>query len=182
MLPFDDAKSPRFLEPRPGREKFLEDLLAAERGPFGDWFVVAKAWKSLLSFESPRQGQELLAANNPDLVDLAQDSLGRIYALDRRGKQVLRLGADRRGSEVVVRGSGWKRPVALAIDRLGRFYVLDRGNRTVEVYDHAGRRVTSVGPLLGGGIELRAPVDLAVDGTGRLFIADEKLPFVVVLE
>lgn len=57
-LPFDDTQSPRFLEPRPGKEKFLEDLLAAERGPFGDWFVAAKAWKSLLSFESPRQGQE----------------------------------------------------------------------------------------------------------------------------
>jgi hypothetical protein len=39
-----------------------------------------------------------------------------------------------------------------------------------------------VGPDLGAGIELRQPVDVAVDGAGRLFIADAKLPYVLVLE
>ena len=160
----------------------LKGLEAAERGFFGHWFILAKGWKGLLSFETRRKGQELLGRHNPDFNDLARDGRGRIYALDRKEKNVSRLAIDRRWDGIVLEGSGWKRPQALAIDRLGRMYVLDRGSRTVLVYDADGQRLDSLGPQLGGGIELRSPVDLAVDGSGRLFIADEKLPFVAVLE
>ncbi len=180
VLPFDD-QSTRFLEPRPGKENALKGLLAAERGPFGDWFLLAKGWKSLLSFESSRQGQELLSTSKPDLEDIAQDRLGRIYVLDRRAKQVLRLGVDRRQADTVLKGN-WKRPVALTLDPLGNLYVLDQGNRVVEMYDSNGRKQAQAGPNLGSGIELRSPEDIAVDGTGRLFIADSKLPFIVMLD
>ncbi len=179
--PFDGRQSPRFLEPHPGKEKPLKGLLAAERGRFGDWFIIARGWKSLLSFVTARQGQALLAANKPEPVDLAQDVLGRIYVLDRNSKSVLRLGVDRRQVETVLKAA-WKRPVALALDPLGNTYVLDRGNRTVEMWNAAGRRQARLGPQLGGGIELRKPVDLAVDGSGRVFIADSDLPFVVMLD
>ena len=181
LLPFDDRESPRFLEPRPGKESPLKGLLAAERGPFGDWFVLAKGWRSLLSFASPREGQELLATGKPDLEDVAQDRLGRIYVLDRSAKQVLRVGVDRRRAETVIKGT-WRRPTALALDQLGNYYVLDRGDGKVEMFDVNGRKQAEIGPLLGGGIELRNPVDLAVDGSGRVFIADTKLPFVVLLD
>ena len=180
-LPFADQRS-SFLEPRPGKEVALKGLEAAERGFFGHWFILAKGWKGLLSYETRRKGQELLGRHNPDFNDLARDGGGRIYALDRKEKNVSRVGIDRRWEGIVLEGSGWKRPQALAIDRLGRMYVLDRGSRTVLVYDADGQRLDSLGPQLGGGIELRSPVDLAVDGSGRLFIADEKLPFVAVLE
>ncbi len=179
--PFDGLASPRFLEPRPGKEKPLKGLQAAERGRFDDWFIIARNWKSLLSYESSRQGQALMAANRPEPVDLAQDHLRRIYVLDSASKQVLRLGVDRRQVDVVLKG-GWKRPVALALDALGNIYVLDRGNRTVEMFNAAGKRLARLGPSLGGGIELRRPVDLAVDGSGRVFIADTDLPFVVLLD
>ena len=180
-LPFEGRVSPRFLEPRPGKEKFLSDLIAAERGPFGDWFILAKGWRSLLSFESPRQGQELLATAKPDLVDTAQDTLGRIYALDGKGKKVMRVGLDRRSASTVLQGT-WKRPAAIDLDPFGNLYVLDRGNRTIDLYDPDGNRQARVGPVFAGGIELRNPVDIAVDGSGRLFIADTKLPFVVLLD
>ncbi len=180
-LPFDDQRT-SFLEPRPGKEVTLKGMSVAERGPFGHWFIVARGWKSLLSYQTRRKGQELLTKDKPEFQDLARDVQGRIYALDRRAKNVSRLGVDRRWQGIVVSGSSWKRPEALAVDRLGQMYVLDRGSRTVAVYDADGKRVTSLGPQLGGGIELKAPVDLAVDGTGRLFIADGKLPFIVVLE
>ncbi len=179
--PFDGISSPSFLEPRPGKEKPLKGLLAAERGRFDDWFIIARNWKSLLSYENRRQGQALLAANKPEPVDLAQDYLRRIYVLDGDSKQVLRLGVDRRQVDVVLRG-GWKRPVALALDPLGNTYVLDRGHRTLEMFNAAGQRQAKIGPSLGGGIELRRPVDLAVDGSGRVFIADTDLPFVVLLD
>lgn len=181
VLPFDDRESPRFLEPTPGKEKPLKNLLAAERGPFGDWFILAGGWRSLLSFETSRQGQELLATSKPDLEDIAQDHLGRIYVLDRKTEAVLRVGVDRRSAETVLKGN-WKRPVALALDPLGNYYVLDRGSKTVEMFDVNGQLQASVGPVLDGGIELRNPVDLAVDGSGRLFIADSRLPFIVVLD
>ena len=181
LAPFGGLESPRFLAPVPGKEAPLKGLLAAERGPFGDWFLLAKGWKSLLSFESPRQGQELLATSKPELVDLAQDRLGRIYGLERKARKVLRLGVDRRQAETVLSGT-WKRAAALDIDPLGNIYVLDQASGTIEMFDPAGQRRARLGPTLGGGIELRSPVDLAVDGTGRLFIADTKLPFIVVLD
>ena len=180
-LPFSDRRSPRFLEPRPGKESYLKDLVAAERGPFGDWFVLARGWKGLLTFQNFRKGQELLATTRPELVDLAQDHLGQIYALDGKAKKVLRIGLDRRQASTYLQGT-WKRPVAIDLDPLGNLYVLDRGNRTVEMFDPSGHRQARIGPLLVDGVELRSPVDLAVDGSGRLFIADSKLPFVVMLD
>ncbi len=180
-VPFNGLEPRRFLEPRPGKEKPLKSLLAAERGRFGDWFVIARGWKNLLSFVTPRQGQALLDAAKPDPVDLAQDHLGRIYLLDGNSKSVLRLGVDRRQVDTVIKGA-WKRPVALALDPLGNIYVLDRGQRTVEMWTPAGKRQARLGPGLGGGIELDKPVDLAVDGSGRVFIADNDLPYVVMLD
>ncbi len=179
--PFDGRKSPTFLEPRPGKERPLRALMAAERGRFGDWFIIARGWKSLLSYESARQGQALLGASKPDPVDLAQDHLGRIYLLDSSSKSIQRLGVDRRQVETVLKGS-WRRPVAIDLDPLGNTYVLDRGQRTVEMWNAAGQRQARLGPQLGGGIELRKPVDLAVDGSGRVFIADNDLPFIVMLD
>jgi len=179
--PFDGQRT-SFSDPRPGKDAPVKDLLAAERGGFGDWFLISDHWKGLLVYADPRHGRELLADDRPQLEDLARDGRGRIYVLDRRANTVTRLGADARRQETVVRGPDWRRPTALAVDRAGNVYVLDRGNRTVEVYDAAGRKQAELGPDLGGGIELRNPVDVAVDGNGRVFIADEKLPFLVVLE
>ncbi len=170
-----------FLEPRAGKERPLKGLLAAERGRFGDWLVIARSWKSVLSYESTRRGQALLAAARPEPVDLAQDHLGRTYVLDRDSRSVLRLGVDRRQVDTVLKGT-WRRPVALALDALGNLFVLDRGERTVEMFSPSGKRQAKLGPQLGAGIELRRPVDLTIDGSGRVFIADSDLPFLVMLD
>ncbi len=122
-----------------------------------------------------------MAGQRLDLTDLERDGFGRLYLLDAEGKKVLRLGLDRRTVETAVQGA-WKKAAALALDALGNFYVLDRGNRRIEVYDARGKLTGAAGPILGGGIELRDPQDLAVDGSGRLVLTDRKLPFVVVLE
>ncbi|MCG8459749.1 MAG: hypothetical protein MI919_26000, partial [Holophagales bacterium] len=179
VLPFEGQRL-GFLEPRPGREKALDDLRAATRGPYGDWHVMAKGWKGLLLYHNRREGQETLAALRPDLADVAQDALGRVYALDAEGR-VLRMGTDRRTQEILVQAS-WKRAAALDVDTLGQIYVLDRGTARVHIYGPDGRQLAIVGPSFPGGVELREPRDLAVDGSGRLYIADSRLPFVVVLE
>ncbi|MCP4657011.1 MAG: hypothetical protein GY856_16490 [bacterium] len=180
VLPFDGERF-AFSDPRPGRDTAMKNLFAAARDPFGYWYVAAKGWKSLLRYTSPRQGRELLGSSRPEFKDLARDQRGRIYALDAEAAQVVRIGIDGRPEGVIVRGS-WKKAEALAVDPLGHLYVLDRDTRQVEVFDPGGQRLTRVGPQLGAGVELRQPVDLAVDGSGRLFIADSKLPFVVMLD
>ncbi|MEM9595577.1 MAG: hypothetical protein AAGD06_14995 [Acidobacteriota bacterium] len=180
LLPFDGQRL-SFLEPRTGKPRDLDDLRAAVRGPFGDWFLLAKGWKSLLHFTGPRTGQELLGTLRPDPVDLTSDPLGRVVLLDARNDRVIRMGLGRRAQQTLVQGD-WRRPQALAIDGLGQIYVLDRGEKQVFVYGPEGRPITTVGPQLGGGIVLSAPVDIAVGSSGRLYIADSKLPFVAVLD
>lgn len=179
-LPFTGERN-RFLEPRPDREVQLDGMLAAERGVFGQWFVLAKGWKSVLAYKTNRQGREVLTKDRPAFVDMARDLQGRIYLLDGKSKQVQRLSRDGSWDGLVLQGA-WRRPQALALDHLGRLYVLDRGDNKVHVYSPQGQRITGLGPTFAGGIELRAPVDVAVDGGGRVFIADNKLPFVIVLE
>lgn len=180
VLPFD-GQNVQFLQPRTGKEAPLKGMMAAVRSPFGDWYVLAKGWDGLLNYQSPRQGQEILTGQRYDLTDLERDLFGRLYLLDAENKRVLRLSVDRRTVETAVQGS-WKKAAALALDALGNFYVLDRGNRRIEIYDSRGQLKGAAGPSLGGGIELKDPQDLAVDGSGRLVLTDRKLPFVVVLE
>lgn len=179
-LPFHGERN-RFLEPRPDRERQLDNMQAAERDVFGKWYVLAKGWKSVLAFETSRRGREVLAKDRPAFVDLAQDAQGRIYLLDSKSKQVQRLDRDGNYDGVVLQGN-WRRPQALALDPLGRLYVLDRADNTLHIFSQEGRHQQTLGPTFAGGIELRSAVDVAVDGSGRIFIADTKLPFVVVLE
>lgn len=178
VLPFD-ATSYAFVEPR--KSAPLKNLIAAQPGIFGDWFVAAKGWRSVIHAPAGRPSRELLAEGRPEVVDLARGELGRVYVLDARAGQVVRLGREGVGDVVVLTGD-WKKPAALDVDELGYLYVLDRGERTVDLFAPGGQRLARVGPDLGNGLELRQPVDVAVDGAGRLFIADAKLPYVLVLE
>lgn len=179
-LPFA-GQSVGFLQPKTGKEAPLKGMFAAVRSAFGDWYVLSKSYDGLLNYQTPRLGQELLAGQRFDFADIELDPFGRIYLLDAGTKRVLRLGVDRRTLETVAQ-STWKKATALAIDALGNFYVLDRGNRRIEIFDAKGKLRGAAGPMLGGGIELKDPQDLAVDGSGRLAVTDRKLPFVVVLE
>lgn len=168
-----------FNDPRRGSP--LKNLLAAAPGTFGDYFVVARGAKSLLHLRPNGSGRELLADQRGEIVDVARGPRGSIYALDERNGTVVRLDRDGKTQGVVVRGN-WKRATALDVDDLGFVYVLDRGNARVELFDPDGRRVAALGPALGGGVELRQPADLAVDGGGRVFVVDQKLPFLVILD
>jgi hypothetical protein len=182
VLPFD-GQSVQLLQPKAGKEVPMKGMIAAQRSPFGDWYVLAKGYDGLINYPTPRTGQEILTGTTQrfEFTDLESDRAGRLYLLDAEGKKILRLGLDRRTTEVMAQGT-WKKAAALAIDALGNFYVLDRGNRKIEIFDPFGHLVGATGPILGGGIELKDPQDLAVDGSGRLVLTDRKLPFVVVLE
>lgn len=179
-LPFNGQRA-AFLEPVSGKEKSLDKLRAATRGRQGVWFVAAKGWDGVLVYPTPRRGSLILGGTRPEIVDLDRDELGRILALDADASRVVRIGLDRRTSEVLASGD-WKKPTAVARDDLGHVYVLDGGPGQIFVYDAGGRRIASLGPSLGNGIELKSPEDLAVDGAGRIYVADRKLPYLVVLD
>lgn len=169
-----------FEDPRAGRAAPVEKMLAADRSALEEWFVVSRSWKSLLGVRTSWTGRELLSSERRDLRDVEVDRLGRVWVLDRDSNEVLRVEPTGRRAQVVVRGD-WKRAQALAVDGLGYVAVLDEGRKTVELYGPDGRLAGRVGPTLGSGLDLRDPQDLAVDGSGRIYVADPKLPYVVVI-
>ena len=168
-----------FADPR-GKDGGLRGISAAGRDAFGTWWLLARGLRGPVLFDADGRSRELWPEERLELVDLAVDDRGRVLLLDGREGRVLRieLSGERR---VVARGD-WKRPQALAVDAAGDIYVLDRGERRIDVFDAAGAPMASIGPLLPGGLDLRQPVDLAVDGSGRLYVADLKLPFLIRLE
>jgi len=68
--------------------------------------------------------------------------------------------------------------IRMLLDGEGGIVLLDRQERTVRVFDEAGRLLRSVGPR-GPGYELRKPVDVAVDPMRNTYVADEELGVLV---
>lgn len=158
----------------------LKGLLAVASGRIGGHLAVAKSHSGLLRYAvGSWPPKTVIEAGKQDLVDLDRGPEGRTYVLDKRSGSVRRV--DARDRVVTVVQGTWKRAWALAIDQLGYFFVLDRGEARIHVYDAAGNPVTTVGPAIGS-ITLRAPNDITVDGSGRLVIADAKLPHLVRVE
>ena len=52
----------------------------------------------------------------------------------------------------------------------------------IDVFDPEGVGRWSLGPFLPGGVELRDPRDIAVDGQGRVYVADRGLSVVVMVQ
>ena len=176
---FNDRTNLRFLAPKGDDLKPLEKLTGGARGTFGQWYLLDRGRGEVIAFAPAGRHLGVLAQGDP--ADLAQDLQGRLYVLDRRTKEVTRYSAQGDHQGTIARGD-WRKPEAIAVDALGNLYVLDRDPGRVDIFDPEGNRVTSLGPSLPGGIELRGPLDLAIDGRGHIFIADPRLGAVVVLE
>jgi hypothetical protein len=174
--PFSGA-SILFADPVSNKARNQGNLLAAELSPFGEWALIAKKAPGLLTYRNRRKGRaDVLASSGVSPIDLARDARGRLHVLDGEGNRILRLQAGSSPS-IVARGI-WKRPVAIAVDGLGYLFLIERGERRLRIFDPEGQAVKDLGAELG----LRNPVDVAVDGQGRLYIADTKLPYLVLLQ
>lgn len=173
-----------FAEERPGESEPepLEDLRAAVKGRYGEWFVLDESPRQVLVFGPDGSQRRTLVGRDSrvEAYDVTRDPQGRIYVLDRSGNEVLLFAAD--GQQLGRAASGdWDEPEALDVDALGNVYVLDRGEEVVHVYTRGGARLVTLGPLPGG-VELDSPRDIAVDGSGRIYIADRGLDAILVIE
>ncbi len=175
------GESLSFRDPDSSRGEPLKKVRAVERGFFGDWLVLAAKPDRVLHYAADLAPQKPLAGRATEPQDLARDLLGRIYVLDGKTGRVSRFAPGGAESEAVAAGR-WKKPEAIAVDAAGNLYVLDRDTARVDILSSAGAAPMSLGPVLPGGIELRSPQDVAVDGSGRIFIADPKLGAILVVE
>ncbi len=126
-----------------------------------------------------RDAHSLLTAPEGEPQDVAAAPGLGVYVLDGKRGRVLRFAPGEDGGQEVA--TGLDRPQAIDVDRLGDVFVLERSGR-IRVFDSAGKPLLTVGPDLPGGVRLDDPQDLAVDGSGHLYIADPHLSGVVVLE
>ena len=177
----DDPSPVRFERPSGGR---LEQIVTAYRGPYGNWTVLSRQVDVVLRYDPQGSLLDFGQARLAQPVDMAPGPNGRTYVLDA-GKgdaraALLTLAPD--GELENTFSADWRRPLALDVDSFGNAYVLEGRAKQVLVYDPDGNLMATLGPVLPGGIELRAPNDVAVDGMGRIFIAAGRLETVVALE
>jgi hypothetical protein len=160
----------------------LQKLLSGVTGLYQDWVLIDEESHRLLLF-SPEgtHTSTPLGDGRTEPVDVAIDSLGRTYVLDKKGKAVLRYNPDGSATGRFV-SRPWRRAEAIAIDDFDNVYVLDRDAKQIEVFGPDGSRRAQIGPSFPGGLELRDPRDIAVDGSGRLYIADRGLGAVMMLQ
>lgn len=158
----------------------LRDLGSGAIGLLDERFVVDRDRKTLYAFDRTGESRTLLATAG-DVVDLAVGAHGEVLVLDRKKSDVVRLGGFA-AEPAQGFSSSWRRPQALTVDSDGNVFILDAATNTVEIRDATGARIGSIGPVLPGGIELRSPEDVAIDGAGRLYVVDSRLAQLVVLE
>ena len=164
------------------RPEEVDQIVAAAHGPLGSILVAYDDGDKLSRFDvNGAYMSTPLGSQRFKIVDIDVDNQGRFLLLDRRNKSVLALDGSG-GVETLVTVSEWRRPAALAVDELDNFYVLDRDDKRIDVFSSEGARLARLGPGLPGGRRLDDPRDLAVDGSGRIYVADRGSSVVVILE
>ena len=170
-----------FLAPDGDEMKALEGIVAGTRGIYRQWLLLDSNRKEVMLFDDSAEYMSALMGEGSEPVDIAIDQVGRFYVLDRRAKAVFRFDADGGGRTSFVQRD-WRRPEALAVDGLDNVYVLDRDAKMIDVFSPEGELLWQLGPQLPGGIELKSPRDIGVDGSGRIYIAARELKAFLVLE
>ncbi len=158
----------------------LRDLAAGATGRLGERYVVDRDRKTVYAFDRKGEAKALQTAAG-DVVDLAVGGHGELLVLDRKKNDVSRLGGLAAEPTKGFAGS-WRRAQALAVDSAGAIYVLDSSENKIDIYDANGSSGGSIGPVLPGGIELKSPEDIGIDGAGRLYVIDSRLAQLLVLE
>jgi TolA-binding protein len=159
-----------------GTSLSAQDLRTLALSPKGELVVAAKlavriGSKDIKSFAVPSDKPGLpeqlerisaSAVTQAGFILVADEKKGRVYRYDAQ-YQYQGTFPDNKERNVV----------RILLDGEGGIVFLDRDERSIRVYDDGGRLLRSVGGK-GTGVELRKPVDVAVDAARNLYVADEE--------
>ncbi len=163
--------------------KPLEKIRAATRDRFGELYVYDESQKKVLRFDPSGNVKGPFPDTTPrEVLLLEVDTSGNIIIMDKkdRGLQVYTPDGVRT-ARLQKRGAKWnlKKPVDVAVGPAGYVYLLDENSGQVAVFDPSYEFVALLtGSNLGGGA-LGKPKTLDVDGTGALYVYDDKAKTVI---
>ena len=110
----------------------------------------------------------------------ARDRLGEVYIFDEKRKNVLRFNDN--GELLGAFPDNNKREVlALEVDTRGNLVMLVKSDRSVHVYNPAGRTLAHI-TTKKGKLNLKKAVDIALDPAGYLYILDQDLAQIAVFD
>ena len=175
MLRVPDEKGP----------KPLEKIRAATRDRFGDIYVYDDNQKKVLRFDPSGNVKGPFPDSTPrEALLLEVDSLGNIIILNKKDRSVDVFTPDGvRTARLQKRGAKWdlKKPVDVAVGQAGYIYLLDEDTGQVVIFDPSYEFVALVSANNLGGGALGKPTTLDVDGTGALYVYDDKAKTVIRL-
>ena len=172
----DGGETTPIVIPTPdGKGRQVEEIPSVVVLPNGDRLIADRKGKAVIrvaasgkfvgNFATGRI--ERLALNRLSDVAMIDKDENSITIVDRDGKAL---------GKIPQKGTGYEldNPVDLAFDRLGHLYVLDRGRASVYVFGPKNRLIATITvPEKEPGAFQKAQA-FALDGTGRLYIFDER--------
>lgn len=158
--------------------KPLEKIRAATRDRFGDLYVYDDSQRKVLRFDPGGNVKGPFPDSTPrEVLLLEVDSLGNIMLLDKKDRTVEVFTPDGvRTARLQKRGAKWdlKKPVDVAVGQAGYIYLLDEDSGQVVVFDPSYQFVALLSASNLGGGALGKPKTLDADGTGALYVYDDK--------
>ena len=104
------------------------------------------------------------------------DTLARLYVVDRAGHRVITLGLDgKKLFEFGAPGSAdgqFNLPIGVAVDKKGFVYVLDSGNFRVQIFDADGKFISKFGSVGDRPGMFANPKGIAVDSENHIYVTD----------
>ena len=105
---------------------------------------------------------------------VADNSNNRVQKFDSQGNFITYIGASAPSSSAA--NGSFHYPKAVAFDGSGNFYVADLGNNRVQKFDSQGNFITYIGASAPSSSSangsFNSPYDVAVDGSGNVYVAD----------
>jgi TolA-binding protein len=151
-----------------------DDFRNLSLSPKGEVLVTSKVAvrigpKEVKAFAIP--GEKLIPEPLDRILSATMTAGGSYLVADEKRKKVYRFDStfEFKGTFPEARDAKEREVTRMFVDGEGGIVLLDRQEKTVRVYDEAGKPVRSLGPA-----GLRKPVDVAVDSFLNAYVADEE--------
>jgi outer membrane protein assembly factor BamD (BamD/ComL family) len=154
------AEEPRTLSLAPSGEIVTASKTAVRVGP-----------KDIRSFTTPAEKPGAQPKPVDKILAAGISPSGAVLVSDEEREAILKFDAkgEYQGTFPGGRDAARRKVIRILLDGEGGIVTLDRDDKTVRVYDDAGKVLRSVGPA-----GFKHPVDVAVDAFRNLYVADEE--------